>query len=34
MKCDFCGRLIGGDKTQKEINRLMKIKVRPAIRRI
>jgi hypothetical protein len=33
MRCDKCRYVLGGEKVQKEINRLMAIKVRPTIRR-
>lgn len=33
LQCNGCFKYLGGEKTAKEVHRLMKIKVRPTIRR-
>lgn len=33
QKCDHCGHVVGGDKTKREIERLMRTKVTPTMRR-
>jgi hypothetical protein len=33
MMCDWCNQVLGGEKVEHEIRRLMRTKVRPTMRR-